>query len=131
MHIGNDHVSPDFYAWLFPKCDHVAVGMGTSAQNPISNTSTATKARANLKIEGGKVIKVEAHPMPQHPRPIRVRGQVTLVGDTAGYLTHCSGEGIYFAAKSGRLCVEAIVKATKGGENMISEDDLKREYLRK
>ena len=22
-------MSPDFYAWVFPKCDHVAVGTGT------------------------------------------------------------------------------------------------------
>ena len=26
-----------------------------------------------------------------------------LVGDAAGYVTKCSGEGIYFAAKSGRM----------------------------
>ena len=24
-----EDVSPDFYAWVFPKCDHVAVGTGT------------------------------------------------------------------------------------------------------
>ena len=28
MYVGED-VSPDFYAWVFPKCDHVAVGTGT------------------------------------------------------------------------------------------------------
>lgn len=28
MYVGDD-VSPDFYAWVFPKCDHVAVGTGT------------------------------------------------------------------------------------------------------
>lgn len=39
-------------------------------------------------------------PMPaEHPRPRRVKGRVTLVGDAAGYVTKCSGEGIYFAAK--------------------------------
>ena len=26
-------VSPDFYAWVFPKYDHVAVGTGTMQQN--------------------------------------------------------------------------------------------------
>jgi geranylgeranyl reductase len=26
---GLQDVSPDFYAWVFPKCDHVAVGTGT------------------------------------------------------------------------------------------------------
>merc|ERR1719352_627558 len=28
MYVGED-VSPDFYAWVFPKYDHVAVGTGT------------------------------------------------------------------------------------------------------
>lgn len=82
------------------------------------------------KIAGGKVIKVEAHPIPEHPRPVRVRGRVALVGDAAGYVTKCSGEGIYFAAKSGRMCGEAIVKASEGGTRAVREEDLRREYLR-
>ncbi|CAK9168569.1 unnamed protein product [Ilex paraguariensis] len=130
MYVGND-VSPDFYAWVFPKCDHVAVGTGTvcSKQN-IKMFQRGIRARVKPKIEGGRVIKVEAHPIPEHPRPIRVRDRVALVGDAAGYVTKCSGEGIYFAAKSGRMCGEAIVRASEGGERMIGEDDLKREYLR-
>lgn len=28
MYVGSD-ISPDFYGWVFPKCDHVAVGTGT------------------------------------------------------------------------------------------------------
>ncbi len=130
MYIGND-VSPDFYAWVFPKCDHVAVGTGTvRAKQDIKMYQRGIRERVKHKIKGGKVIKVEAHPIPEHPRPVRVRGRVALVGDAAGYVTKCSGEGIYFAAKSGRMCGEAIVKASEGGDKMINEDDLKREYLR-
>lgn len=131
MYVGSD-VSPDFYAWVFPKCDHVAVGTGTvCSKKDIKMFQHGIRARVKPKIHGGKVIKVEAHPIPEHPRPIRVKGRVALVGDAAGYVTKCSGEGIYFAAKSGRMCGEAIVRASEGGERMISEDDLKREYLRK
>ncbi|KAK6140398.1 hypothetical protein DH2020_025855 [Rehmannia glutinosa] len=131
MYVGDD-VSPDFYAWVFPKCDHVAVGTGTvcSKQN-IKQFQGAIRNRVKPKIEGGKIIKVEAHPIPEHPRPTRVRGRVALVGDAAGYVTKCSGEGIYFAAKSGRMCGEAIVRASENGKKMIDEADLKREYLRK
>ncbi|XP_073146780.1 geranylgeranyl diphosphate reductase, chloroplastic-like [Henckelia pumila] len=131
MYVGSD-VSPDFYAWVFPKCDHVAVGTGTvcSKQN-IKQFQAAIKKRVKEKIEGGKTIKVEAHPIPEHPRPIRVRGRVALVGDAAGYVTKCSGEGIYFAAKSGKICGEAIVRASENGKKMVFEQDLRREYLRK
>ena len=65
------------------------------------------------KTEGGKIIRVEAHPIPEHPRPHRCRGRVALVGDAAGYVTKCSGEGIYFAAKSGRMAAEAIVAGSQ------------------
>ncbi|TKY57069.1 Geranylgeranyl diphosphate reductase [Spatholobus suberectus] len=130
MYVGDD-VSPDFYAWVFPKCDHVAVGTGTvRAKQKIKMYQRGIRERVKAKINGGKVIKVEAHPIPEHPRPVRVRGRVALVGDAAGYVTKCSGEGIYFAAKSGRMCGNAVVKASEGGERMIDECDLRREYLR-
>ncbi|KAM6576662.1 hypothetical protein CsatB_028499 [Cannabis sativa] len=130
MYLGND-VSPDFYAWVFPKCDHVAVGTGTvRAKKDIMAYQRAIRERASPKISGGKVIKVEAHPIPEHPRPVRVRGRVALVGDAAGYVTKCSGEGIYFAAKSGRMCGEGIVRASERGQKMIEEEDLKRNYLK-
>ncbi|XP_010045145.2 geranylgeranyl diphosphate reductase, chloroplastic [Eucalyptus grandis] len=130
MYLGDD-VSPDFYAWVFPKCDHVAVGTGTvRSKREIKAYQRGIRERARPKIEGGQVIKVEAHPIPEHPRPVRVRGRVALVGDAAGYVTKCSGEGIYFAAKSGRMCGEGIVKASEGGARMVGEEDLRREYLR-
>lgn len=55
---------------------------------------------------------------------------MALVGDAAGYVTKCSGEGIYFAAKSGRMCAEAIVEGSENGSRMIDEGDL-RKYLEK
>ncbi|KAK4270906.1 hypothetical protein QN277_019671 [Acacia crassicarpa] len=130
MYVGSD-VSPDFYAWVFPKCDHVAVGTGTVClKQDIKLYQRAIRERVKPKISGGKVIKVEAHPIPEHPRPVRVRGRVALVGDAAGYVTKCSGEGIYFAAKSGKMCGNAVVKASEGGMKMIDEGDLRREYLK-
>ncbi|NBI05224.1 geranylgeranyl reductase, partial [Lachnospiraceae bacterium] len=78
----------------------------------------------------GKIIRVEAHPIPEHPRPRRVLERVALVGDAAGYVTKCSGEGIYFAAKSGRMCAEAIVEGSENGKRMVDESDL-RVYLEK
>jgi geranylgeranyl diphosphate/geranylgeranyl-bacteriochlorophyllide a reductase len=71
MYVGDD-VSPDFYGWVFPKCDHVAVGTGTVTHKAdIKKFQAATRLRAKDKIEGGKIIRVEAHPIPEHPRPKR------------------------------------------------------------
>merc|ERR1719166_614865 len=128
MYVGED-VSPDFYAWVFPKCDHVAVGTGTVVdKRGIQKYQQGIRDRAAPRIEGGEVLRVEAHPIPEHPRPWRTRGRATLIGDAAGYVTKCSGEGIYFAAKSGRMCAETIARRSEGGTRMIDEADL-REYI--
>ena len=126
MYVGND-VSPDFYAWVFPKYDHVAVGTGTMKVNKtlIKDLQAGIRARAARRLEGGEIIKVEAHPIPEHPRPRRVVGRVALVGDAAGTVTKSSGEGIYFAAKSARMCAETIVEMSNAGQRIPSEDDLK------
>ncbi len=126
MYVGDD-VSTDFYAWVFPKCDHVAVGTGTMKvhQADIQKLQAGIRTRAAERIRGGELIKVEAHPIPEHPRPRRVVGRAALVGDAAGYVTKSSGEGIYFAAKSGRMCAEVIVETSKNGARIPTEKDLK------
>lgn len=126
MYVGDD-VSPDFYAWVFPKYDHVAVGTGTMKANKaiIKDLQAGIRQRAAKRLEGGEIIKVEAHPIPEHPRPRRVVGRVALVGDAAGTVTKSSGEGIYFAAKSARMCAETIVEASNNGKRVPTESDLK------
>jgi geranylgeranyl reductase len=131
MYVGND-VSTDFYAWVFPKYDHVAVGTGTMKVNKadIKKLQAGIRARAAKRLAGGEIIKVEAHPIPEHPRPRRVVGRVALVGDAAGTVTKSSGEGIYFAAKSARMCAETIVETSNGGTRIPTEADLKL-YLKR
>jgi geranylgeranyl diphosphate/geranylgeranyl-bacteriochlorophyllide a reductase len=131
MYVGDD-VSTDFYAWVFPKYDHVAVGTGTMQVHKadIKKLQAGIRARAAKRLQGGEIIKVEAHPIPEHPRPRRVVGRVALVGDAAGYVTKSSGEGIYFAAKSGRMCAEMIVERSEQGAKVPTESDLKA-YIKK
>jgi len=131
MYVGDD-VSPDFYGWVFPKYDHVGVGTGTVVNRPaIKQYQKAIRDRAGDKIAGGKIIKVEAHPIPEHYRPRRVQGRIALVGDAAGYVTKCSGEGIYFAAKSGRMAAEEIVKLMKGGSRLPTQSEIEQSYIKK
>ena len=52
MYVGDD-VSPDFYGWVFPKYDHVAVGTGTVVnKTAIKQYQTAMRNRAEEKCEG-------------------------------------------------------------------------------
>ena len=56
MYVGDD-VSPDFYGWVFPKCDHVAVGTGTVT---ILNQPAEKAAALNILMEhqAGKPVPV-------------------------------------------------------------------------
>lgn len=65
-------MSPDFYGWVFPKYDHVAVGTGTVVnKTAIKQYQTATRSRSEQKTREGKILRVEAHPIPEHPRAKR------------------------------------------------------------
>ena len=130
MYVGDD-VSPDFYGWVFPKYDHVGVGTGTVVNRPaIKQYQKAMRDRCADKIEGGKIIKVEAHPIPEHMRPRRVVNKAALVGDAAGYVTKCSGEGIYFAAKSGRMAGEAVSKIVSQTGKLPNQQQMIQAYIK-
>merc|ERR1711966_510150 len=89
----------------------------------------AIRSRSAKKCGDGKIIRVEAHPIPEHPRPRRCEDRVALVGDAAGYVTKCSGEGIYFAAKSGRMAAQSIVKLMEGGSRLPTQEEIERTYI--
>ncbi|MCS7088491.1 MAG: geranylgeranyl diphosphate reductase [Thermoflexales bacterium] len=111
LYLGDD-VSPDLYAWVFPKYDHVAAGIGAGA----GRTQAARQLLANLKhklrdqLAGGESVKFEAHHLPMHPRKHLSYDRVALIGDAAGLVQQTSGEGIYWAMRSGEMAARAIVK---------------------
>jgi len=109
LYLGRE-VSPDLYAWAFPKKDHVAVGIGTGP----AHSKDARRLLANLKqriapeLAGGEIILQEAHALPMEPRPQMAFERVMLVGDAAGLVVNTSGEGIYWAMKSAQLAAEVL-----------------------
>ena len=109
LYLGDD-VSPDFYGWVFPKSDHVAVGTGCRPEH--ANRSYAflegVKARAGAKLRGSKRILLEGHPLPMARYKKLVYGRTLLVGDAGGMVAHTSGEGIYFAMAAGRLAAQTL-----------------------
>jgi geranylgeranyl reductase len=111
LYLGHE-VSPDLYAWVFPKADHVAVGCGAGP----GNTKEARTLLANLKeriaskLAGGEVFLEEAHALPMRPRKQMAFDRAMLIGDAAGLVVGTSGEGIYWAMKSGQRAAQTIVE---------------------
>ncbi len=101
-------VSPDFYGWIFPKADHLAIGTGTDDRHH------------NIKILQKRFIEKigitdepyldEAAKIPMKPRKSFTQEKAILVGDAAGLVTPANGEGIFFAMRSGKLGAEAMIK---------------------
>ena len=97
------------YLWIFPKADHLSVGIGSFRPRPgkLQATLKRVMARYGISLEG---VPLHGHPLPIFIRrePV-VTARTLLVGDAAGLIDPFTGEGIRFAIKSGRLAAEAIL----------------------
>jgi geranylgeranyl reductase family protein len=110
-------VVPGGYAWVFPKGDHVNVGVG-------GWESEGPKLRARLKelCAAFEIDESEVHQLRGHRLPMRgatrrpVGDRLLLVGDAAGIVDPLSGDGMYEAFVSGRLAAEATLELLAGRE---------------
>ncbi|MBM3559053.1 MAG: geranylgeranyl reductase family protein [Alphaproteobacteria bacterium] len=102
------------YGWLFPKADHVNIGVGSFArETTLSKSALLDYARERLGTD--RVESVRGFPLgmggenyrPSHPR-------VLLAGDAAGMAEALFGEGIHNAVASGRAAAAAILAASRG-----------------
>ncbi len=111
LYLGRE-VSPDLYAWAFPKCDHLAIGIGAGPGHTEKAKALLVnlKARLGPSIAGGRLLLREAHALPMEPRKQMAFDRALLIGDAAGLVAHTSGEGIYWAMKSGQLAAEVLAR---------------------
>ncbi|MDW8436935.1 MAG: geranylgeranyl diphosphate reductase [Chloroherpetonaceae bacterium] len=121
-------VSPDFYAWVFPKADHIAIGTGVE-----DGKANVKKLQARFIEKLGVKIKPyyeEAAKIPMHPRKTFVKGNAMLAGDAAGLVTPSNGEGIFFAMKSGKMAAETLVDHLKGKGSPLAlyEKNFRKRY---
>ncbi|MEX2158044.1 MAG: NAD(P)/FAD-dependent oxidoreductase [Dehalococcoidia bacterium] len=101
--------TPGGYGWLFPKGDHLNVGVGGSKWIGPSLRERLSELCAYLDVDETKMFGVRGHylPLRKAGAPL-VRGPALLAGDAAGLVDPLSGEGIDAAFASGRLAAESI-----------------------
>lgn len=100
---------PGGYGWVFPKGDHLNVGVGGWRY-------LAPRLRSHLSalcrcygFDAGALRALRGHYVPMRRRGAAIaRGPGLLVGDAAGLVDPLSGDGIYGAFVSGRLAARAI-----------------------
>lgn len=101
-------------AWMFPKRDHLAIGLGVRGKMPgarLRDELDAFERRVRDRLYPGvaTTLKEEGHLLyGGHPRP-RVASEGAMVGGTAaGLVDATNGEGIFEAAMSGRMAAAAV-----------------------
>jgi geranylgeranyl reductase family protein len=97
------------YLWIFPKAEHLSVGIGALHPRPgeLQATLLQVMERYQIPMQG---LVMHGHPVPIYTGKEKISTAHTLlVGDAAGLVDPLSGEGIRYAVQSGRLAAEAIL----------------------
>ena len=103
------------YAWVFPKGDHLNVGL-YSPWSPAQVTRDALLryARERLGVEPGNHLTGQYLGMGAGTVCENLRDRVLLVGDAGGFVDALTGEGIYGALLSGQAAAAAILSELQG-----------------
>jgi len=103
-------ILPGGYGWIFPKGDHVNVGVGGWASEGPRLRERLRELCLAYGVDPTEVTDLRGHRLPlRRPSTKLARGRALLVGDAAGLVDPVSGDGIYEAFVSARLVAEAIV----------------------
>jgi geranylgeranyl reductase family protein len=103
------------YGWIFPKGDHVNVGVG-------GNASEGPRLRAELRrmceayeIDPEAAADTRGYRLPmRRPGTRLARGRTAVIGDAAGLVDPFSGDGMYEAFYSAQLVAEAALDVLAG-----------------
>ncbi len=106
---------PGGYGWLFPKGDHLNVGVGGWRWVGPTLRERLSALCRYLGLDESTLWGLRGHHLPLRASgaPI-VRGPALLAGDAAGLVDPLSGEGIHAAFVSGRFAAEAIARYLAG-----------------
>jgi geranylgeranyl reductase family protein len=118
---------PHGYGWIFPKQDHLSVGVFQARPGKAADLRQRLEAfiACQPALQGGKVLHLQGHPIPlgASRKPVH-RGRALLVGDAANLADPWLGEGIYYAVLSARLAADVMAAA------LGRDDSDLREYTR-
>jgi geranylgeranyl reductase family protein len=112
---------PKGYAWVFPKRNHLSIGVGCLASKARHLNHHHQKFLNSLSIGSYTIAKSSIHLI-----PTCIKGRIVwqdkalLLGDAAGLADPLTGEGIYNAILSAQLAAPVI-------ENSLAHDKVKLE----
>jgi geranylgeranyl reductase family protein len=106
---------PGGYGWLFPKGDHVNLGVGGwAAEGPRLRDHLATLC-AHHGVAADDLSDLRGHKLPMRRTwGLTARGRAAVVGDAAGLVDPLSGDGMFEAFLSSKLASDAALDVLAG-----------------
>lgn len=107
-------------AWMFPKRDHLSIGLGVAGKCSgrelrAELDAFLPKVQARLFPGIGYGVREEGNLLyGGAPRPTISDGDVMVAGTAAGFVDATTGEGIHEAAMSGRIAAQAVADGRNG-----------------
>jgi geranylgeranyl reductase family protein len=115
---------PKGYGWVFPKRDHLSVGIGVIRGRPTDLNGPFRGYLQSLGLQGFP-LRTHGYVIPLGPRAKGfVKNRTLLTGDAAGFADPVTGEGITFALLSGQMAAQALI------EEQLTEEAVTRSYER-
>ena len=107
-------VSTAGYGWVFPKDDHLTVGVGCRLSKLRDAQALFNDFVRRLpELEGYTIPKPQAHliPLGGAAKVPTYSDRVLLAGDSAGFAEPLFGEGIYFAVWGAQIAAQVALQA--------------------
>jgi geranylgeranyl reductase family protein len=100
---------PGGYAWVFPKSDHLAIGIATILPRVKELNRYFDDFLKSLQLQNLKILRKSGALIPLcKGEPRLTINRIALVGDAAGLADPLSGEGIHNAIQSSQLAANAL-----------------------
>jgi len=109
-------VSSAGYGWIFPKDDHLTVGVGCRLSKlQDAQTLFSDFVRGLPELDGYDIPKPQAHliPLGGAAKVPTSSSRVLLAGDCAGFAEPLLGEGIYFAVCGAQIAAQVAAEACR------------------
>ncbi len=112
------------YGWIFPKAEHLSVGIGALMRNGHKldlHQALEHYIGTEASLRGAKPMLTRGHRVPLGGEMGTYHtARALLVGDAAGLVDPFTAEGIYYAIKSGQIAARELAGALERGELDLS-----------
>jgi geranylgeranyl reductase family protein len=108
-------VVPGGYGWIFPKGDHLNVGVGGHASEAPRLREHLARLCTEHGIDPESATDTRGYRLPmRHPDSRLARSTAAVIGDAAGLVDPFSGDGMYEAFLSAQLAAAAALEVLAG-----------------